>query len=290
MTLRPSAREEGLVLVNVLLMVVLASGLVAAMLVAQNASLQRSQRLRDAASADAALAGAELSAIGALRRDAVRQPESDDLNQSWARIGDRDRAIAGGTFSLVVADAQAKFNVNTLARGDSASRATLASIVDLLRLPPDVATRIAALLKAVGPISSLAQLGLAGVQPAQIAKLAAFCTVLPPAAATINVNTADERLLGVLVGDQVAGRLLANRRARQGFLARPDFIFARTLVPSSAGFASDFYWVRGSVSIGGTRRGQTTLLRRDVRAKRPEVVPISRWIGGGAPLEAPPSP
>nr|WP_243843402.1 type II secretion system protein GspK [Sphingomonas vulcanisoli] len=269
-------------------MVALASGLIAAILIAENAGIARSTRLHEAASADAVLQGAELSAIAALRRDMVQHPDSDDQTEAWARISDTDRKIAGGRFTLLVADAQAKLNLNALAKNDGPSLILLPAIVQALKLPPDTTIKMLALFKAVGPISSIAQLGLAGIDPATIAKLAALCTVLPPDMNRINVNDADEAMLSVLLGDPILGRLLANRRARLGLLTEGDFIAARSRVPAAAGFKSDFYWARGRVTIGGTTREQISLLRRDMADNQPRVVAISRWLGGAAPLDAPP--
>ena len=288
--LHPPFRERGLALINVLLMVALASALVAAILVMEDAGIHRSLRLHEAASADAGLDGAELSAIAALRRDALRQPDSDDLNESWARIGDEDRKIAGGTFSLVVSEAQAKCYMNTVERGDVASHATLVSFVAMLHLDRDVGDRIAKLLAVKGPITSLAQLSFVGIDRRQIGALARFCTILPPTVTKINVNTADEQLLGALVGNPAAGRLIAAQRARRGFLTAGDFIGARTIAPNGTAFSSDYYWARGRITNGDTARELTTLLRRSRQLNKPEVVAVSRWIGGTAPLDAPPSP
>lgn len=283
-------REVGLALINVLLMVALASGLIAALLIAENAGIARSTRLHEAASADAVLSGAELSAITALRRDMARHPESDDQTESWARISDADRKIPGGTFTLLVADAQAKYNLNALTKADGPTISLLPAILQTLKLPPETAIKIAALFKAVGPISSIAQLGLAGVDPPTIAKLATLCTVLPPDVNRINVNNASEAMLSAMLGDPILGRLVANRRARLGFLTQGDFIAARSRMPAAATLQSSFYWARARVTIGETTREETSLLYRHIENNRPAVIPISRWLGGAAPLDAPPLP
>lgn len=277
-----------MILINVLLIVALASGVLALLVIQQDSGLQRATRIREAATADAAVRGGELSAIVALRRDLAAGATSDNPTEPWAKLADRAARIEGGTFSLAIADAQAKFNVNALARDDVLARAVIGQIVAALRLPPDTGLRIEVLLHAIGGISSLDQIAVAGIDPATIARLATLATALP-AATTVNANTADERLLAILTANPVAARQLVSIRSRQGYLQSSDFIQARVPVPGEVGFTSNFFWVRTRVTIGETSREQTSLLaRRGIGAGA--VAAISRWNGLSAPAEAPPSP
>lgn len=275
-----------MILVNVLLIVALASGVVVLMLTAQDDGLQRALRLREAARADAIVRGGELSAIVALRRDALIAPDSDTPREPWARIGDSAAKIDGGTFSLAIADAQARFNINLLARRDAASVQLFVQIVGALGLPADVATRAAALVQGLGGISDLSQLALAGIDRRSIDRLATLVTALP-GTTPINVNTADARLLGVLLGDPAAGRFLAARRDGKGSLTPDDFALAQRLLPPGAGYTSDFYWVRARVAIGDTVREQASLLHRRRQPAGPTVVSIGRWNGLAVPAQAP---
>ena len=278
-----------MILINVLLIVALASGVLALLVIQQDAGLQRATRIRQAAVADAAVRGGELSAVVALRRDLASGTASDNLTEPWAKLADRAARIEGGTFSLAIADAQAKFNLNALARDDIRARAVMDGIVAQLRLPADTALRIEVLLHALGGISSVGQIAVAGIDPATIAKLATL-TVALPAMTKVNVNTADERLLAILLGDPAAARQLASLRARQGMLQPTDFIGARASPPGDVGFTSDFFWVRTRVTIGETTREQTALLARRSAAGPSAVAAISRWNGLSAPAEAPALP
>lgn len=275
-----------MILVNVLLIVALASSVVVLMLTAQDEGLQRAIRAREAAQADAAIRGGELSAIAALRRDAATAPTSDNLAEPWAHIGDTAVPIAHGRFTLAIADAQARFNINALARGDVASLATMTRIGAALGLRADTVPRATALIQAVGPLSDLAALGLAGIDRASVAKLAGLVTALP-GTTQVNLNTADARLLGILLDNPVAGETLAARRGRQGYLTADDFALAHALPPPGTGFTSNLYWVLTRVTIGDTAREQTSLLLRRSDGARRAVVGIGRWTGT-APAQAPP--
>ncbi|KAK0357815.1 hypothetical protein LTR94_037888, partial [Friedmanniomyces endolithicus] len=63
-------REAGMILVNVLMFVAIASGLVLLMINREEVALDRSIRSREAARALAIVRGGELSALSALQRDA----------------------------------------------------------------------------------------------------------------------------------------------------------------------------------------------------------------------------
>ena len=63
--------EEGMILVNVLMFVAIAAGLVLLMINREELALDRGLRTREAARALAIVRGGELSAVVALRRDAI---------------------------------------------------------------------------------------------------------------------------------------------------------------------------------------------------------------------------
>ena len=282
-------REEGMVLVNVLLIVALASAVVMIMLSGEDAAIDRSTRLREAAQALSYARGGELSAIAALRRDGLAAPETDNLSEPWAALAQRPVRIVGGSFALSIADAQARFNINALARGDVQSRATFDQIVAALGLPAVVGTRAAALIALTGPLADLGELSRAGVSDAQIAQMASLITALP-SEASINLNTVGEPLLAVLLGDPVAARILTSRRTARGYLVGADFTSARTLPPLGTGFTSNLFWVRTRVTIGQTVQQEVSLLWRHRAGGTVLVDAISRWRGAAAPIQAPPLP
>ena len=101
---RPVAeREQGMILVNVLMFVAIASGLVLLMINREEVALDRSIRSREAARALAIVRGGELSALSALQRDARVAPEADYPGEPWGAIGENGIAIEGGRFDLAIA-------------------------------------------------------------------------------------------------------------------------------------------------------------------------------------------
>ena len=287
--MKHSPRERGMILVNVLLIVALAASILAIMLASDDESFSRSLRLREAAQAMAIVHGGELSAVAALRRDAAAGTETDNLSEAWANIGDRGARIDGGTFDLVVTDAQSRFNLNALAGGDVQSRGTFAQIVSALRLDNAVASRVPVLIAQRGEIRNLAVLRDAGVSDPEIVRLATLGTVLP-GTTTVNVNTAPEALLTIMLGNAEAARGLVAQRERAGKLAPEDFAARRTILPVGASFTSDLFWVRARVVVGTTSQQRTSLLQRRMSEGQSIVAAIARWRGAAAPIQAPPLP
>jgi general secretion pathway protein K len=278
-----------MILVNVLMIVALAASVLALMLSGEDGALQRSTRLREAARANAIARGGELSAISALRRDALVNPDSDDLSEAWANIADAGVKIEGGTFAFVIGDAQARYNINALARGDILSRDVFARIVVAAEISPEAAVRIATLLEFGGPVADLAGLRQVGIDERDIAKLAVFLTALPEDA-PVNINTASEPLLAVLLNNPSVARTLVARRERGGGLTRDDLAAARVILPPGTGFTSRYFWARGRVTIGDTSQQLVSLLQRRMTGERPEVITIARWRGAAVPIQAPPLP
>ena len=287
MTEEPS--EQGMIMVNVLLFVAITAAVVALMLSAQDVAAERSIMLADAARAQAIARGGELSAVVALRRDAIAAPDSDYAGEPWGKVAQKDGPIVGGRFDLAIADAQSRFNVNALAGDDPTAIETLAKIAAALRLPPDAALRAAALIRTVGPIADLAPLRFAGLDQATMARLAGLVTALP-GRTPVNLNSASEPLIAIMSGSAASARLLVATRAQRGFLTAEDFGAMQLPVPPGAGFTSDLYWVRTRVTIGGTSQQLTSLIARRRDQQRLTVAPIARWRGAAAPEQAPALP
>jgi general secretion pathway protein K len=234
--------------------------------------------------------GGEASAITALRRDLAAAPASDDSGEPWAHIGDRDTPIAGGRFSLVIADASGKLDLNPLVHGDPVTRQRLGVLTNALGLPADSAQHITDLLAVTGPIADIEELAPAGFAPDAIAKLAAVTTALP-APAALNLNAAPEAILALLVDNPMAAHALVLRRERQGKLTTEDFAAEHARVPPGAGFTSHFYWVRVRVTVGNTTQQLASLLeRRQAPNGAPQVAAIGRWQGNAIPAQAPAIP
>ncbi len=265
-----------MILLNVLAMVAVAVAAVMLMLGTQDPALDRAIRLREAAQALSVARGGELSAIAALRRDMIAAPGTDNRTEAWAKVAQAQTPIEGGTFTLTIADAQGRFNVNDAA---GAGEPVLAAITTALRLDPDIASRIAKSIAERGRVSDLAQLSRAEIDPETIAKLRSLVTALP-GRADVNVNVAAPELLAVLVGDPVGGRILGDRRDRAGLLTPADFAATGLRLAAGAGYTSDHYVVTTTVTMGGTTQTLTSLLERR-GGRTPVVATIARSIGEG---------
>lgn len=279
-----------MILVNVLLFVAIASGIVMLMITAEDGALQRGIRMREAGRAQAVMRGGELSAIVALRRDALFGAESDNLAEPWAALAERAAPIEGGSFDLAIADAQGRFNVNALMSGDAAAVETLARIAEALELPPELVPQATELVRLAGPVSDLRPLRLAAIEPEKLARLSQLITALPRET-PVNVNSASEELLAILLRDPMAARALVVQRSRAGYLTRADFAAVKAMVPPGAGFTSDYFWVRARVAIGDTSQQLTSLLsRRRAPDRSVKVMAVARWRGSAPPEQAPPLP
>lgn len=284
----PGRGERGMILINVLVIVMLASLVLAIILAGEDADAGRAQRLRDAAQARAVARGGELSAVVALRRDLVSGRQGDTLSEPWAHIGDKDVVIAGGRFSFAVVDAQSRFNINTLLDEDPAPREALARIIAAAGIRAEAAEEVAALLKGGGPIRDLADLASIGLGPAELRRLADYCTALPKSTG-VNFNTAPEALLAVLLDSPASARRVVSMRRGSLGLTQPDLLANQIVLPPGSTMTSDFYWAHAQVTIGDTAQQLTSLLHRSFIAGKPMVVVVRRWRGR-PPLQVPPLP
>ena len=277
-----------MILINVLVIVMLASLVLAIILAGDDADSSRALRLRDAAQARAVARGAELSAVVALRRDLMAGRQGDMLTEPWAHIGDKEVAIAGGRFSFAVTDAQARFNINTLLDDDPAARAALSRIFAAAGVRAEAVDGVSALLRTGGPIRDVADLARVGLNSAELRRIAVYCTALPKST-NVNVNTAPEALLAVLLDNPGMARSLVGLRRGSLGLTQPDLLANRIVLPPGSTMTSDFFWARGQVTIGDTTQQLTSLLHRSFISGKPVVVAIRRWRGR-PPLQVPALP
>ena len=276
-----------MILVNILAIVALASAILALMLGDQETAVDRSLRFREASQAAALARAGEASAAVALRRDAIEAPQTDHLREPWAQVVDRNASIRGGTFTLSVTDAQARFNLNNLGQGGAFSAVALTPVAAALQIDPALLARIGEAIQANGPLLRLSQLRELGVDDATLARLAPLVTTLPDAT-SVNVNTASEELLALLTGSPAAARMLIAQRARTGFISQEDIAALNVSLPPGVGFTSSHFWVRTTVTIGDTAQTLTSLVARRMKDGRPEVVTLARWRGAAAPDQVPP--
>ncbi|MES2861623.1 MAG: Type II secretory pathway component PulK-like protein [Pseudomonadota bacterium] len=263
--------REGMILLNVLLIMAVASVAVLVMVTSQDIEVQRSTRLREAAQAGAYARAGELSAVTVLRRDALTAAGTDNLSEPWAAIGQQAIAVPGGRFSLSIEDEQARFNLNSMVSGDAQPIALFQQIGAAAGVEPAVLIRIASIVRVAGPLSDLGLLRTGGVSPDDLARLEPWIVALPTEA-MVNLNTVGEPLLSVMTGDPASARALIQRRAQAGLLQPADLATAGAGVLPGTGYTSDHYRVVTTVTVGDTGQILTSRLERFRRAGGADVL------------------
>lgn len=266
------ADRKGMILLNVLIVVAIAAAAVTVMIVAQDIEVRRSIRLHDAAQAQAYGRAGELSAIVALRRDALTAPTIDTLAEPWAQIGQQAIAIPGGEFALSIADEQARFNVNAVGEGDAISAFAFLNIGEAAGVSRPTLNAIALTVATLGELRDDGPLRTAGIDPAELDRLTPFVVFLP-ADAKLNLNTADPALLTVILQDPGVVRQVVARRS-QGGLSPEDVavLGAQGLV----GAGSDHFRVETTVRVGDVTRRTSSRIERVTTPLGPRVTVTSR--------------
>ncbi len=243
--------EQGMILVNVLMFVAIASGLVLLMIGREELALDRALRGREAARAAAIVRGGELSAIAALQRDAMEAPQVDHAGEAWASIGASGAAIDGGRFDLAVSDAEGRFNVNSLRSGDAVPVLLFEKLARVAGLDEQRTVEAIAYVRTQGPVSDIRPIRLLpGVDAAAIARLERMVTALP-GKTQINLNAADQELLAFLFTDPVVAERLVAIRKRNGQITLRDLSDQKVSQPAGTSFRSDTFWVHVRATIGG---------------------------------------
>lgn len=278
----PLARQdrEGMILLNVLLILAVASVAVLVMITAQDIEVRRSTRLSEATQAGAYARAGELSAVTALRRDARDAPTTDNLTEPWAGLAQQTIPVPGGRFALQIEDEQARFNLNALHAGEPGSIALFQKIGQTAGVAPETQVRIANTVRIGGPLKDTGLLMTAGVTAEELARLEPWVAVLPPDA-TINLNTVRPALLALLTGDPVIADTLLRRRTAAGFLISADLMAAGQPAIEGTGFVSDHYLVATTVSVGDTTQRLVSRVARFRRLYGVDVVVTARQRTAG---------
>lgn len=242
-------RREGMILLNVLLVLAVASVAVLIMIAAQDLEVQRSTRLRDAAQAAAYARAGETSAVTALRRDALTAAGTDNLSEPWARLRQQNIDIPGGRFALTIEDEQARFNLNALQTGEPGPIDLFQRIGAAMNVDPVSLVRIATVVRVAGPLSDDSLILAAGIPRTDLDRLAPY-VVLLPRQATINLNTASQPMLALLTRNPETARALVEVRARKGFLTPADLAAEGAPSLVGTGYVSDHYRVVATVTVG----------------------------------------
>ncbi len=242
-------RREGMILLNVLLVMAVASVAVLIMIAAQDLEVQRSTRLRDAAQANAYARAGELSAITALRRDGLTAAASDNLTEPWAQLGQQEIAIPNGRFALAIEDEQSRFNLNALRTGDPEPIDLFQRIGASLDMDPATMIRIATVVRVAGGLTDEGLILAAGVPRSDLDRLAPYVAILPGAAG-VNLNTVQLPLLTLMTRDHEVARKLIEARTRKGYLTPADLAAEGAPTLLGTGYTSDYYRVTTTVTVG----------------------------------------
>ncbi|NYT42048.1 general secretion pathway protein GspK [Sphingomonas sp. R-74633] len=279
--------EAGMILVNVLMFVAIASGLVLLLINREELALDRALRTREAARALAVVRGGELSAVVALRRDMVTAPNEDNRTEPWAKVAENATPIQGGSFDLAIADAEGRFNLNSLRAGDAGAVVLFQTIAKDVGLEPEDVVKAVTYIRLYGPLTDVRPIRLAGFDPEAAARMERLVTALP-GTTSINLNAADPEMLRVLFRDPLAASRLAEIRQRNGKLTLKDLSDLNLSMPWGTSFRSGTFWVRTRATIGTTSQQAAVLIQRVLRPDgKVAVGVVERWRGASVPPEAP---
>lgn len=269
--------QDGVVLINVLVMLALASSVLYAMISLSDLSIARSQRFSEAGQAQALIAAGEASLIAALARDMAEAPQTDNLSEPWAQIAQEPIAIAQGSFALTIQDAQSRINLNSNAIRGAFGAQVLDRVGQALTLPPDVAARIVARLAQQQPLDRLEDLIFqAGLTAQEVDQLSEFLTVLPRST-DVNLNTASPGVIGAMAEDPDQAASLVAIRDRNGLLTAEDVADAQQVLLPGTGFTSSWFRVTVTVQVGRTAQQSIALIQRAAEpGERPGVAVVAR--------------
>ncbi|MDH0864182.1 type II secretion system minor pseudopilin GspK [Mitsuaria sp. GD03876] len=292
--LRPR-RQRGAALLTALLIVVLVTTLAAAMLWRQARSIQIEAADRGRAQADWVLQGALDWARLILREDkrANNKDNVDHLGEVWAvplaearlssflSTDDNKSADAGPDAFLSghIEDAQSRFNLRNLVRGQAEDLRVAARIFQAAGLNAALAEQLrATLIGAVDPASApqgrvpllparLEQLRWLGLSDEQAARLRSLAVILPQPT-PVNLNTASREVITALFDGMDVGSADRIVRARQAKPFRtledvkPYLPQGLELSTERTGFTSDFFFVEGQLRLDDRVLAQRSLVQR----------------------------
>lgn len=258
-----------MILLNVLILVAIAAAAVTVMIASEDIEVRRTIRLKDAAQAQALSRAGELSAVVALRRDALQAPLGDGYDEPWAAIGQKSIAVPQGRFALAISDEQARFNINSLVRDDAIAASRFRRVAHAAGLSETSLTAVSVLVRTVGPLKDEGLLSSIGLSPVEVAALGRMTAYLPPEA-RLNLNTVDADLLEVLVDDASIVRTFLVLRAAKGQVSQADL--DRFGFNGLGGLTSSHFSLTTTVTVGDVT--QITLSRIERHAS-PEGIAVA---------------
>ena len=236
-----------MILLNVLILVAIAAAAVTVMIASEDIQVRRTIRLKDAAQAQALSRAGELSAVVALRRDALQAPQADAYDEPWAGIAQKPIAVPQGHFAITILDEQARFNINSLVRDDAIAASRFRRIALAAGLSEASLMSLAALVRTVGPLRNDALFHSVGLTSAEVSALGRTIAYLPPEA-RLNLNTVDADLLGILVEDPSSVRAFMALRSAKGRVSQADL--DRFGFSGLGGLTSSHFSLTTTVTVG----------------------------------------
>ncbi len=280
--------EDGIVLVNVLVVLAIAAGVVALMLNMQDRALDRVRQAANMAQAEALVLAGETSVLVALRRDMVESPEADHLGEPWAASLQKEVVLETGRFSVMVEDVNARYDVNRLAARRVVDIQAFSRIAAAAGLDGTAVARVVSGLAQRGPVADPSDLASFGLSPDQIASLSPHVTAFTAAEGQVNLNAAGALVLGALLADPGAAGRLLRLRSEQGSLATSDFAKVGAAQPPASGFTSDVWDVTALSEVDGAVAELHSRLRRRRENDVLDVVVEWRRFGPAAGDRPPP--
>lgn len=266
-------RQHGIALISVLLVMSLALLITGGLLRSHRLMLQSTgQQLQQLHLRQLAMAG-ETWAVSVLQETPAATPKTVDLTQGWARMApafDTDDA----QIHVVIEDLAGRFNLNSLLTPGKVNQVSLerwARLLENLGRPPLT-------LRQVGVVQELSQLRLLPGVDAQLLRALEPWVTLLPIDATLNVNTAPARVLGMLDGMEAATaaalvrqRLTAGWSSVQAFSNDP-LLSGLGLSSHGLGVSSRWFRITVNVTQGQRRLSLATDVERDKKTARLRVV------------------
>lgn len=286
------SRQRGLALVTAMLIVAIVAALAASLSLGQQVWLRQAQNINDRAQADKVSQGALQWAKLFLLEDANKSPQTDDLTEDWAKPLP-PIAVEGGAMTGRIRDAQGRFNLNSLFNGPTRSPGDMKVYTRLLQsLSLNDPQLIDSLLDWIDPnpstngakdiyyltlqppyraanqrLESVDELRLVkGYDAKTVEKLRPYVSALPERTA-INVNTADELVLGALFAQPPPGgaKQLVEQRDKNPFKDKNDFIQRAGVAPDAdvdIGVTSAYFYVYIDTLFGRLQRSRQVLVHR----------------------------
>lgn len=274
-----SARQRGVALISVLLIMSLALLVTGAMLRSHNLLVQSSaQQLHQLHMRQLGFAG-ETWALQLLQNPELDEQKTVNLAQEWARSKPPLQMQDGG-IQVSIEDLAGRLNLNALFKEGQVDQVTLerwSRLLERLKIPALDLQALQASSPA-GGLSDLSQLRLLpGIDGEVLRRLQPWVALLPKDA-SLNINTAPALLLMALEGmtPSIAEAVVSQRpaqgyRSAQAFTQDP-LLSGLGLSSHGLGVSSRWFRIRVQVALGQSHLRLVTDVERDLKSRRLNIV------------------